>query len=185
MKYNYQQYIEGLLFELEYSGFDLRYLGFDNELVLREISEVYKKAKKYEKLEAVINERSINESENERSVNEKNRNVAIATITMHKLIEDVRSMYGVNILLPKNDVYSQIINETNEVILYLAECEEQTPRTHRIYEMKDKISTMVRVERNYYNVTDVVLHVRDDMSELPDGDVYFNIKGEYARRRKS
>ena len=62
MKYNYQQYIEGLLFELEYSGFDLRYLGFDNELVLREISEVYKKAKKYEKLEAVINERSINES---------------------------------------------------------------------------------------------------------------------------
>ena len=29
--------------------------------------------------------------------------------------------------------------------------------------MKDKISTMVRVERNYYNVTDVVLHVRDDI----------------------
>lgn len=166
----------------------MRYLGFDNTLVLREISEVYEKAKKYEELEAVINERSINESENERSVNEKNRNVAIATITMHKLIEDVRSMYGVNIYLPKNEKYSQIINETNEVILYLAECEEQMPRTHRIYEMQEKISTMVRVERNYwsdYNVTDVVLHVRDDMSELPDGDVYFNIKGEYARRRKS
>src|SRR5699024_5768818 len=137
---------------------------------------------------AVINERSINESENERSVNEKNRNVAIATITMHKLIEDVRSMYGVNIYLPKNEKYSQIINETNEVILYLAECEEQMPRTHRIYEMQEKISTMVRDERNdlsNYNNTDVDLQVRDEMSEVQNGDVYFNIKRKYARRSKS